>query len=286
MKKMKRVLLVCVGRRDPYNPDGTDGPILSFCKYLRRFRKYRRTYLPIQAIYLLSTAKKPGSVNPTQRNAEETKEILEKERWEVFHRPLNVLDPTDYGELTPAMVDALITIYEECGEECEYLINVSPGTGQMEAVWISLYNAGLFPKATLLQVKKPQDEPDIMKRIREVNVVPLREPLEFSASIKHLEDLKRFMKGICCIGGRIFVDGKEVTSELSKLQLKLVQFLCQHCQKDICDYDDIKKGVYGTRIGVTNNAVRELVKRVRKKIDPGKRYILTTRGGYYLKKPT
>lgn len=276
---MKRVLLVCVGIQDPFTQrDGerVEGPVLSFCRYLQEVEAYRRIYFPIQAIYLLSTADKPGSVSPTQENAVQTKAMLEEREWRAYHRPLDVLDPTDYRELTPAMTQVLQSIVQEWGSECEYLINVTPGTPQMQAVWISLYNAGLLPHATLLQVKRPQAEPDIEKRVRKVDITPL---VTLNPT-----------RGIYCNPetGQIWADGREVTWKLSSMQRKLVQVLWE---KDggVCTYDEIAVQLHDAGAGVTNASIRELVGRVREKIEPdpkNPRYILIVPGeGYRLEIP-
>ena len=171
-----RILLMCVGVQDPHpeNKPGQDGPILSFMDYLSRIPRYQ-PYKP-DRIYLLSTAKKPGASRPTQERGEQTVQELRERGWaEVYHRLLDVLDPTDYPELFPKMKEIALSILEEPGnEDAELWINVSPGTGQMEAVWLSLVNSGTL-KARLLQVKAPWDEPDEEKRIREVDISPLFE---------------------------------------------------------------------------------------------------------------
>lgn len=171
-----RILLMCVGLNDP-TPQGKpdqDGPILSFMDYISRIPEYQ-SYRP-DRIYLISTADKPGAVKPTQQNGNRVEQELKRRGWsEVYHRPLDVLDPTDYSELLPQMKRMVQSILEEPGnQEAEVLVNVSPGTGQMEAVWMALMNAGVL-KARALQVKAPWDEPDERKRVREVDFTPLFE---------------------------------------------------------------------------------------------------------------
>lgn len=290
---MKRVLLICVGTRDPYtqrDDEKREGPILSFHQYLKDVPKYNKKYMPIQAVYLLSTMEKLGSVNPTQKNAEDTKKILEKRGWRVYHRPLDVLDPTDYHELVPAMMEVLLSILQEQGSQCEYLINVSPGTGQMEAVWISLYIAGLLPKAVLLQVKAPWDEPDIKKRVREVAVVPLRDPMNFVNATKHINTHRLSSVGLYCSRGRIWVDGREVTN-LSKYQRKLILLLWKK-SGEVCTYSEIAEKVYEdeiyTEVDNDRPKIRQLVKRTRIKIEPdwkNPRYIRTIRGEGFMLLP-
>lgn len=170
-----RIALMCVGTSDP-EPErhpGQDGPILSFFDYVRRLGVYA-VYKP-DRIYLLSTMNKPGAINPTQTRGVETARHLDERGWEVYHHPLDVLDPTDYSALLPEMKRVVHSILKEPGnEEAEVLVNVSPGTGQMEAVWFALINAG-FLRATALQVKAPWDEPNEERRVRKVEFEPLFE---------------------------------------------------------------------------------------------------------------
>ena len=267
------MLLTCVGLNDPFNQYDDRGPVLSLCHYLKTIDIHRQKYLPIAAIYLLSTIEKPGSVQPTQRRGEQTRDILEAEGWRVYTRPLNLLDPTDYTELVPAMSQTLQGIIQEWGNQGEYLVNTSPGTSQMEAVWISLYNTGLLPRATLLQVKAPWTEPDEEKRVRPVNIAPLVTVTPTRGIYCNLET------------GQVWVDGKEITGKLSEMQRKLIQLIWQK-NGAVCTYREIEDGVYGWAEGGGRAAIRELANRTRKHVeaDPKKpRYLLLVKGeGYRL----
>jgi hypothetical protein len=170
-----KVLIVCVGKQDPLNLDNEPGPVLSFITYLNDVPSLQK-YRP-ERVYLLYTADKPHAPQTTQKNAEQTRDRLQEGRTPVYLKGLDVSDPTDYAQLIPAMRGALDSIKSESQEddsETQYLVNVSPGTGQMEAVWLSFVNAGVL-KATLLQVKAPRTEPDVAKRVREIDIVPLFE---------------------------------------------------------------------------------------------------------------
>jgi hypothetical protein len=171
----RTVLIVCVGDQDPLNRQGNPGPILSSMDYLKRLPSLAQ-YRP-HAVYLLCTIEKPGTAQATQKNAEETRDQLRSLGWqEVYLRQLDVSDPTDYAQLFPEMQKSIERIRQENegNGRPRYIINVSPGTGQMEAVWLSFVNAGLI-QATLLQVKAPWVEPDESRRVREVNLAPLFE---------------------------------------------------------------------------------------------------------------
>jgi hypothetical protein len=93
------------------------------------------------------------------------------------------------------------------------------------------------------------------------------------------------IKGVRCDvkTGQIWVDGREVTLELSEAQRKLVRSL-YHKAGAVCTYDEIAEEVWGVGEGVSPGAIYELVKRVRQKVEPDWRepcYIVTVPGGGY-----
>ena len=87
--------------------------------------------------------------------------------------------------------------------------------------------------------------------------------------------------------GQIWVDGREVTLELSEPQRKLVRFLYEQIGQ-ICTQQQIVERVWEAGAGVSPGAIYELVKRVRKKIEVDwrhPRYLVTVPGeGYRLEK--
>jgi DNA-binding winged helix-turn-helix (wHTH) protein len=93
----------------------------------------------------------------------------------------------------------------------------------------------------------------------------------------------------CDLGtGQVWVDGREVTLELSDLQRNLLRFLFQRAGA-VCTYDEIVYEIWGVGRGVTPGAIYELVKRVRQKVEPdwrNPRYLVTVpREGYRLQAP-
>lgn len=98
------------------------------------------------------------------------------------------------------------------------------------------------------------------------------------------------VQGIHCdLGtGQVWVDGREVTLELSDLQRNLLRFLFQRAGA-VCTYDEIAEAIWGVGGGVTPGAIYELVKRVRQKVEPdwrNPRYLVTvSREGYRLEVP-
>lgn len=93
------------------------------------------------------------------------------------------------------------------------------------------------------------------------------------------------LKGVRCdfTTGQIWVDDREVTLTLSETQRRLVRSLSQRAGA-VCTYDEIAEEVWGVGEGVSPGAIYELVKRVRKKVEPDWRepsYIVTVPGGGY-----
>jgi hypothetical protein len=97
----------------------------------------------------------------------------------------------------------------------------------------------------------------------------------------------RSPRGVRCNDdtGQIWVDGKEITLDLSDLQRKLVRYLYSQ-NGSTCTHDEIVDAVWGAGEGVSPGAVYELVKRLRQKIEKDWKkpaYLLTVSGeGYRL----
>ncbi|MDY6875335.1 MAG: winged helix-turn-helix domain-containing protein [Chloroflexota bacterium] len=89
---------------------------------------------------------------------------------------------------------------------------------------------------------------------------------------------------------QIWLDGKEITRELSADQYALLVFMCQH-PGVICTKDEVAQAVWPNQSeeGITDGQIYQLIKRVREKIelDPlNPCYIVTIRGqGYRLERP-
>jgi hypothetical protein len=214
----RKVLIMCVGTQDPLtqNPKTKEeepGPIVSFMDYLRGIPAYQR-FLP-DRIYLMATAEKPDAKTSTQRNGEATRQTLGKNNWsEVYLKLLDVLDPSSYHELIPEMRRVTENIIAE-NPDCEYLINVSPGTGQMEAVWLSFVNSGLI-KPKLLQVKAPWVEPEPEKRVVEIDEAPLFESdfIKIAANLLSHYEFKGASDTLLDLGTRTPDPVKTNTAEL------------------------------------------------------------------------
>ena len=89
---------------------------------------------------------------------------------------------------------------------------------------------------------------------------------------------------------QIWLDGKEITRELSADQYALLVFMCQR-PGVTCTKDEVAQAVWPqSEEGITDGQIYQLVKRVREKVEPdplNPRYIVTIRGqGYLLENPS
>jgi len=170
-----RILLSCVGNRDPFDDKGKPGPILTFMDYARA--NPDAGYYP-DRVYLLSTLNKEGAITPTQHAGEAVVKILnENHPVKTIHLPLHISNPTDFNEVVEAMRSAISGFLQDNSDsENEYFVFVNPGAPQMQTTWLSLINYG-FLKATPLQsVQVKQPESDERKwAIEPVKMAPLFE---------------------------------------------------------------------------------------------------------------
>jgi hypothetical protein len=97
-------------------------------------------------------------------------------------------------------------------------------------------------------------------------------------------------RGVQCDfdSGKIWVDGKDITLELSDLQRKLLRFMYQRANT-VCTYQEIREAVWGAGEGITTSAIYELIKRSREKLGDSTlnpQHLVTVRGeGCMLKLP-
>ena len=125
MADKKTILLSNVGNRDPYALDSqTEGSIITLTRLI----------LP-DIVYLFPTAMQPlGNYSNTEDNAERAriaiKEILPAAQ--VFLRPLDLPDPTDYhrilNELDREVASLQETLKASRRQFFEYHVNISSGT--------------------------------------------------------------------------------------------------------------------------------------------------------------
>ena len=149
-----KILLSFVGSRDPFNPDNSDGPLLS----LLSKRKVEKLYIFYTNQEFWERAKK------VQEACMERQPGIE-----IRLREINVYPPTDYELLFKMMNDECQKIVEEnAKEKPDYFIGTDSGTPQMQTVWFILAQSGLIP-ATLLQGVPPEYAQGEY-RVKEVNL--------------------------------------------------------------------------------------------------------------------
>lgn len=146
---MREILVTWVGSRDPSwrDADGRaqDGPILSLLA-TRAF----------DTVYLLCTIGDPGN-RFAHRAAAVLRAIGRRlPRVSVRQYPVALVDVSDYREVYRATNDACQHILRAEGAvDRRYSVFLSPGTPQMQTVWVLLVQSGLLP-ATMIAAPAPQ----------------------------------------------------------------------------------------------------------------------------------
>lgn len=169
-EKANRILLTCVGNRDPFGqlterpglPSGKEeGPILTICRELRPKR-----------VYLLHTVHAP---NDFTEKANNVIAMLQADDPSCQVEPVKleaVKDPTDYSQLFPGFRQAIEQILASgnCDSQAIF-INTSSGSPQMETTWHLLVERKILPDRRL-QVREGRLVPKGESRVRKV-VMPL-----------------------------------------------------------------------------------------------------------------
>ena len=157
---MKRILVSPIGNRDPYSSDGKEGSALTLCRHIQP-----------DIVYLLPTAERPDVKNSTFPNALETKEKINGviPNAEVYIKPLDVSDPTDFAQILPQVKDVLSRILKETElfSDRKIFLNASSATSQIQIACLLAVSSGFFP-AKALQVAAPEYVPE-EQRVREEN---------------------------------------------------------------------------------------------------------------------
>jgi len=130
------ILITFVGSHDPCNPDGSEGPILSFVNT----RSFQKIYLFYNDVEFL-------------RRAREIERIVHNKSGEVSieYAAIEVESPIDYETLFREMSKKLATIEKENKDkDARYYILTDSGTPQMQTCWVLIVFSGLFD-AELIQ---------------------------------------------------------------------------------------------------------------------------------------
>ena len=176
------ILLTFIGSHDPYNPDGSDGPILSYISHFSTEGFYKIYFFYESSEFL--------------RRGYDLLEIVKKKlsNTNIEFVKINVSSPTDYEDLFKEIAKNVLKIEKENREaNPEYFILTDSGTPQMQTCWVLVVASNLF-KAHLIQgvpakfaggVYKPKeinlnfkDFPIILKppEIDKLNKILLEEP--------------------------------------------------------------------------------------------------------------
>ncbi len=158
--KGKKILISCVGNRDPYAPPDKEGKV-SEGPILTAFKKVNP-----EIVYLLVTKE-------FKKYGEETKKELEimmpKGQCEVRLDVLDLADPTVYDDLIFEMGDKIRNFLKTIGEDLEKYVVISSGTPQMHVVWVYLLTKEtMLSNACVLQVREPRFVKRGEERVREV----------------------------------------------------------------------------------------------------------------------
>lgn len=178
-----RIYLMAVGKQDPFTMKREDGVSLDFPKILKEYGSdWVSRQLPLDDgpilsflqrqpvaskdwVVLISTQGEPPVVDsPTFQGGEATKAELCKRynlpEDHVLHESIKDVDPSNFGAIATPMRELVRSLLQKIQDqiepketEIECIVNVSPGTPQMQAVWYLMAHAGQL-KATLLQTKQ------------------------------------------------------------------------------------------------------------------------------------
>jgi hypothetical protein len=163
------ILLTWVGSRDPvwgHGPrsDVQPGPILSLFNH-RLFDK----------VYLFFT---PGPPTDGMTFTERANQLFKvcKTRWptvDVQRRPIDLVTATDYEEIFRVMHATCRAILKQdavsLGTDLTYHVYLSPGTPQMQTVWVLLVQSGLLP-ARMIEMIGPTWRRKGVPALREVHL--------------------------------------------------------------------------------------------------------------------
>jgi len=163
----EKVLISCIGERDPYGDPKfrqiAEGPVLT------AFRKVWP-----RAVCLLTTATS-GVFEAGKQTQHELRALVESSECEVELEQLKIHDPTAYDALVAEMgatvTNFLQALQQKLGRDTalEPYVVISSGTPQIHAVWVYLLNTEkLLRGARVLQVREPRFVPVGEERVREV----------------------------------------------------------------------------------------------------------------------
>lgn len=185
-----KILLSCIGNRDPLASDGSEGAFVTAFRYLRPDRAYlfpTKKSRP-EAIDTIDFAQKAVEYVRTRIDPAAVLQIF----------PLETDDPTDYRSISDLLLTNISAIkVNHVGEDCVYHVSISSGTAQIQALWLMLNTVGVL-EAKLWQVREPRfaggDAPEL--RVREVKKPGLIEKYVIEPTLKQLQVAKSRLENL------------------------------------------------------------------------------------------
>jgi hypothetical protein len=162
------VYISCVGERDPFGRENTEGPLLTCLRYLTEIKRVQ-----FNSIYLIPSSKETSPKRHTEDRAEECRQnILENMQVDVQIYPMKVENPADLTRVYPTLRDILTDIRREVESKAPshslvFHINVSSGTKQMTDSLPHLVSVGVLEpyEVYLWQVFDPLHFPKLQDRV-------------------------------------------------------------------------------------------------------------------------
>ena len=166
-----RVMLSCVGNRDPRSEQGSEGAVLTCARMHRP-----------ECVHLFPTA---GTLNAADSTKTALLSIVPDATVSITVLQSN---PIDHAALLAELRDRCRAFLADLdAEQDETIVSISSGTPQMQAVWLLLVQCGMLGHAQTFAVLDPQfapaDRPDL--RVNPVDVWFLREEVALHR-IRHL----------------------------------------------------------------------------------------------------
>ena len=182
-KGERKVLLSCVGTHDPESRKGP-AAIVTAVRHLKP-----------DEVWLFPTTDRGEVRYPTEDNARQTREYIENLHLsdppeEIHIEILNVDNPTDFDQIRGAIREKLELVESRLGDRDYHLdVNISSGTAQMEATWLTMAEVGLL-QGTLWMVSVPEEDktetPE--ERVQKVSAVFLSEDSIITRTIELLRN--------------------------------------------------------------------------------------------------
>ncbi len=228
------VYISCVGERDPFGRENTEGPLLTCLRYLTEIKRVQ-----FNSIYLIPSSKETSPKRHTEDRAEECRQnILENMQVDVQIYPMKVENPADLTRVYPTLRDILTDIRREVESKAPshslvFHINVSSGTKQMTDSLPHLVSVGVLEpyEVYLWQVFDPQHFPELQSRVQQAPELDLLSQEKILFQLEQVTEQHMYQ-------GAIVLLKRELTVAHIEFAKKLYDILMRHDQwlyKDACN---------------------------------------------------